>query len=177
MTIVVRSGGDPTILADAARNTLRQIDNSILLTSVQTMDDVVADTVSGSRFRVTLILIFGSVALVLAAVGVAGVVGYSISQRIPEIGIRMALGAQTTSIYRLVMSQGAKLVGLGIVFGVAGSVAITRVISGLLFEVSALDPVAFLGAGTLMAVIALVAVWIPARRAIRVDPVEVLRAE
>jgi len=115
--------------------------------------------------------------LVLAAVGVAGVVGYAISQRIPEIGIRMALGAQTPNIYRLVMSQGAKLVGLGIVIGVAGSVAITRVISGLLFEVSALDPVAFVGAGVLMAVIALVAVWVPARRAIKVDPVEVLRTE
>ena len=177
MTIAIRTERDPTMFAAAARSTMRQIDNNILLTSVQTMDDVVTSTVSGSRFRVTLILIFGSVALVLAAVGVAGVVGYAISQRIPEIGIRMALGAQTPNIYRLVMSQGAKLVGLGIVIGVAGSVAITRVISGLLFEVSALDPVAFVGAGVLMAVIALVAVWVPARRAIKVDPVEVLRTE
>jgi putative ABC transport system permease protein len=177
MTIAIRSGGDPTILADAARNALRQIDNNILLTSVQTMDDVVADTISGSRFRVTLIFIFGSVALFLAAVGVAGVVGYSISQRIPEIGIRMALGAQTTNIYRLVMSQGAKLIGWGIVLGMAGAFAVTRIMSGLLFEVSALDPVAFLGAGALMAVIALLSVWIPARRAVKVDPVEVLKAE
>jgi len=147
------------------------------LTSVQTMDDVVTSTVSGSRFRVTLILIFGSVALFLAAVGVAGVVGYAISQRIPEIGLRMALGAQTKNIYVMVMTQGAKLIGLGLLLGMAGALAITRIMSGLLFEVSTLDPVAFVGAGLLMTVIALVAVWIPARRAIKVDPVEVLMAE
>jgi len=177
MTIAIRTEGDPAQVTDVVRNTLRQIDSNILMTSVRTMDAVVAASVSGSRFRVTLILIFGSVALVLAAVGVAGVVGYAISQRIPEIGLRMALGAQTKNIYMMVMSQGAKLIGLGIALGIAGALAITRVVSGLLFEVSTLDPVAFVGAGVLMAVIALVAVWVPARRAIKVDPVEVLRAE
>jgi putative ABC transport system permease protein len=177
MTVVVRAEGDLTPLANAARETLRQIDRNILLASVNTMDDIVARTVSGSRFRVTLILLFGAVALLLAAVGVAGVVGYTISQRIPEIGIRMALGAQTASIYALVMRQGAQLIGWGIALGLAGAFAITRVMSGLLFEVSALDPAAFLAAGVLMTAIALLAVWVPARRATRVDPMEVLRTE
>ncbi len=177
MTIAIRTEGDPAQVTDVARDILRQIDSNILMTSVRTMDAVVAASVSGSRFRVTLILIFGSVALVLAAVGVAGVVGYAISQRIPEIGLRMALGAQTKNIYMMVMSQGAKLIGLGIALGMAGALAITRVVSGLLFEVSTLDPVAFVGAGVLMTVIALVAVWIPARRAIKVDPVQVLKME
>ncbi|UCD25660.1 MAG: ABC transporter permease, partial [Gemmatimonadota bacterium] len=177
MTIAIRAEGDPALLADAVRRTLRQVDSNVLLASVRTMDEIVGDTISGSRFRATLILLFGSIALLLAAVGVAGVVGYTISQRIPEIGIRIALGAQTTSIYAMVMRQGARMVGLGIVLGLVGAFAITRVMSGLLFEVSALDPTVFLAAGILMTAIALIAVWVPARRAIQVDPVEVLRTE
>jgi putative ABC transport system permease protein len=117
------------------------------------------------------------VALLLSAVGVAGVVGYAVSQRVPEIGLRVALGAQDGDIYRLVMGQGAMLTGLGLLLGLIGGLATTRVLSGLLYELSATDPVTFLAASLLMVVIALVAIWIPARKALRVNPVEALNAE
>ncbi len=134
-------------------------------------------TVAAPRFRTVLLLIFGAVALLLSAVGVAGVVGYTVSQRIPEIGLRIALGAQARDINAMVMGQGVRLTAFGLFLGLIGGLAVTRVMSGLLFGVTATDPIAFVGAAVLLTAISMVAVWIPSRRAVRVNPVDVLNAE
>ena len=136
-----------------------------------------SQTVAQPRFRTTLILIFGAVALLLAMVGVAGVVGHTVSQRIPEIGLRIALGANDRKIYAAVMSQGIKLTTLGVLLGVGGAPISTRVLSSLLYGVRSNDPASFAAACLLMVAIALVAIWVPARRAVGVDPVRTLNAE
>ncbi len=123
------------------------------------------------------LMIIGGVALLLSTVGVAGVVGYAVSQRIPEIGLRIALGAQHRDIYAAVMGQGIKLTALGVLLGVGGALLSTKVLSSLLYGVSANDPASFVAGSLLMAVIALVAIWIPARKALRVDPVKTLNVE
>jgi putative ABC transport system permease protein len=177
MTLLLRTGGDPTEVADLARAAVRQVDSGISIDFMQTMTAVVDRTTAQPRFRTNLVLLFGGIALLLAMVGVAGVVGYTVSQQIPEIGLRMALGAQSRDIYSMVMGQGIKLTAMGVLTGLAGGYASTRVLSGLLFGVSALDPVTFLGAAVVLALVALAAVWIPARKALRVDPVVVLNSE
>lgn len=134
-------------------------------------------SVARPRFRTVLLVIFGAVALLLSAVGVAGVVGYAVSQRVPEIGLRIALGAQASDVYAAVMSQGARLTVLGLLLGLSGGLAATRVLSGLLYGVTAADPVTFLAVCILMVLIAAVAIWIPARKALRVNPVQALNAE
>jgi putative ABC transport system permease protein len=141
------------------------------------METVMTRTVAAPRFRTVLLLIFGAVALLLSAVGVAGVVGYTVSQRIPEIGLRIALGAQARDINAMVMGQGVRLTAFGLFLGLIGGLAVTRVMSGLLFGVTATDPIAFVGAAVLLTAISMVAVWIPSRRAVRVNPVDVLNAE
>jgi predicted permease len=177
MTLALRTERDPTEVAESVRAAVWQVDENLSISAVFPMEAVVSRTVAGPRFRTVLLLTFGAVALLLSAVGVAGVVGYAVSQRVPEIGLRVALGAQDGDIYRLVMGQGAMLTGLGLLLGLIGGLATTRVLSGLLFELSATDPVTFLAASLLMVVIALVAIWIPARKALRVNPVEALNAE
>jgi putative ABC transport system permease protein len=177
MTLAVRTARDPIEVAELVRAAVWGVDENLSIDAVQSMEAVVSRSVAGPRFRTILILIFGGVALLLSTVGVAGVVGYAISQRIPEIGLRMALGAQARDIYATVMGQGIKLTALGVLLGVAGAVATTRVLSGLLFGVSVVDPAAFVAASLLLVVMALLAIWIPARRALRVDPVSVLDAE
>jgi putative ABC transport system permease protein len=177
MTLILRTDRSPTEVADLARATVWEVDDKISIDYVQTMATLVDLTTAQPRFRTTLVLAFGGIALLLAMVGVAGVVGYAVSQRIPEIGLRMALGAQTRDIYAMVMGQGVKLTALGVILGLAGSLAATRVLAGLLFGVSAVDPISLAGAAALLALIALLAVWIPARKALRVDPLVVLDAE
>jgi putative ABC transport system permease protein len=177
MFLVLRTARDPSDLAESVRAAVWQVDENISISAVNSMEAVVSRTVAGPRFRTVLLLIFGAVALLLSAVGVAGVVGYAVSQRVPEIGLRVALGAQDRDIYALVMGQGAMLIGLGLLLGLIGGLAATRVLSGLLYDLSANDPVTFFLASLLMVAIALVAVWIPARKALRVNPVEALNAE
>ena len=177
MTLTLRTVGDPTDIAPAARAAVREVDNNISIGSVQTMETVMIRTVAGPRFRTALLLIFGAVALLLSAVGVAGVVGYAVSQRIPEIGLRIALGAQARDINAMVMGQGGRLTAFGLLLGTIGGLAVTRVMSRLLFGVTATDPTAFVGASVLLAGISLVAVWIPSRRALRVNPANVLNAQ
>jgi putative ABC transport system permease protein len=177
MYLALRTARDPGDVAEAVRAAVWQVDENLSISAVNPMEAVVSRTVAGPRFRTVLLVIFGGVALLLSAVGVAGVVGYAVSQRVPEIGLRMALGAEDRDIYALVMCQGARLAGLGLVVGLIGGLATTRLLSGLLYELSATDPVTFLAASLLMVLIALVAIWIPARRALRVDPVEALNAE
>ncbi|UCC72914.1 MAG: ABC transporter permease [Gemmatimonadota bacterium] len=177
MYLALRTERDPADVAESVRAAVWQVDENLSISAVGPMEAVVSSTVAGPRFRTVLLVIFGGVALLLSAVGVAGVVGYTVSQRVPEIGLRMALGAQDKDIYALVMGQGARLIALGLLVGLIGGLATTRVLSGLLYELSATDPVTLLAACLLMVLIALVAIWIPARRALRVDPVTALNAE
>jgi putative ABC transport system permease protein len=177
MTLVARTQRDPTASAEVARAAVWEVDDNITIDFVQSMTAVKNRTVTQPRFRTTLVLIFGGMALLLAAIGVAGVVGYAVSQRIPEIGLRIALGAQHRDIYATVMSQGIRLTALGLALGVCGALAGTRVLSGLLYGVAPTDPTSLVSASLLLALIALVAVWLPARRALRVDPVKTLNAE
>ncbi len=177
MTLTLRADRDLAEVADMARAAVWQVDENITIDFVQSMNAVIHRTVAQPRFRTTLVLLFGAVALLLAMVGVAGVVGHSVTQRIPEIGIRIALGANNRMIYTAVMSQGLRLTALGMVLGLGSALAATKVLASLLYGIPARDPASFVAASLLMVLIAMIAIWIPARRALRVDPVETLNAE
>jgi len=177
MTIVVRTANDPHGLVAAVHNEVRAMDPELPVFNVKTMDEYIAATVAAPRFNATLLFIFGAVAFVLTIVGLYGVMSYSVAQRTNEIGIRMALGAQTGDVMRLIVSQGFKLVLLGLAIGLAGAFALMRVISSLLFGVTSRDPLTFAVVAGLLAFIALLACYIPARRATRLDPLSALRYE
>jgi putative ABC transport system permease protein len=153
------------------------MDPELPVFSVKTMDEYISATVAAPRFNTTLLVIFASVALILTVVGLYGVMSYSVAQRTNEIGIRMALGAQTRDVLQLIVSQGFKLVLLGLAIGLVGAVALTRVIASLLFGVTAKDPLTFAAVTVLLAFVAFVACYIPARRATRLDPLKALRYE
>ncbi|MCI0422872.1 MAG: FtsX-like permease family protein, partial [Acidobacteria bacterium] len=147
------------------------------ISRIRTLEDLVVGSVSERRFNMLLLAIFACVALLLAAVGIYGVMSYSVEQRRHEIGVRMALGARTADVLRLLLGQGMKLVAIGVAIGLAAAVALTRLISTLLFDVRATDPVTFVMIAMLLAVVALLACYIPARRAAKVDPMIALRSE
>jgi putative ABC transport system permease protein len=177
MTVVVKSNGDPHSVIGAVTNEVRSIDKDLPLFNVKTLDDYVADSVSTPRFNTTLLGIFAAVALVLTVVGLYGVMSYSVAQRTGEIGIRMALGAQTRDVLSLIVGQGVKLVLLGLAIGLIGAFALTRVVATLLFGVGTKDPITFAAVTMLLSVVALLACYIPARRATKVDPLVALRYE
>lgn len=177
MTILVRTANDPRLIAPAARAALQQLDPELPLAGVATMDQLLADSLSRSRFTMLLLGIFASVALLLAAVGIYGLIAYSVTQRTQELGIRIALGAQRRDVLRLVLAQGTRLTFLGVAIGLFAALALSRLLSTLLFAVSATDPLTFAGVAALLAVVALLACFIPARRATRVDPIVALRYE
>jgi putative ABC transport system permease protein len=177
MTFVVRTEGDPASLAGAARRVVQSIDPQQPVADVRTMESWVGESVSRARFGTLLLTIFSGLALLLAAVGIYGVMAYTVAQRQQEIGIRMALGAQTRDVLRMIMRQGMGMTMVGVALGLAGGLALTRVISGLLYGVSATDPLTFAGVALLLTLVALVACLIPARRATKVDPMIALRYE
>jgi len=177
MTILVRTSNDPLALLSTIRNQLQQLDPELPMAAVVTMDQLLADSLSRPRFTMFLLGIFAVVALVLAAVGIYGLIAYSVTQRTQELGIRIALGAQRRDVLRLVLAQGTRLTLLGVAIGVLAALALSRLLGTLLFGVSATDPLTFAGVAGLLAVVALLACFIPARRAIRVDPVVALRNE
>ncbi len=177
MTILVRTSNDPFAMVSAVRNELQQMDPELPMAAVATMDQLLADSLSRSRFTMLLLGIFAAVALVLSAVGIYGLIAYSVTQRTQELGIRIALGAQRRDVLRLVLGQGTRLTLLGVTVGVLAALGFARLLSTLLFGVSATDPITFAGVAAVLGFVALAACYIPARRATRVDPIVALRYE
>jgi ABC-type antimicrobial peptide transport system permease subunit len=171
------AGGAPASITNAVRQEIRKIDPTLPLFNIQTGEEARLDTFWQFRLFGWMFSIFGGIALVLASVGVYGVLSYAVSQRTQEIGVRMALGASRRSVFRLIVSDGARLAGLGILCGVVGAAAVTRVVTSQLYNESPTDPVSFLATAGFLALVALVASYIPARRATGVDPMVALRAE
>jgi putative ABC transport system permease protein len=176
LAVMVRTSGDPLQLAAAVREQFKAIDKDLPLI-VTTMDQIFSNSVAGQRFNALLLGIFASVALLLAMIGVFGVINYSVAQRTHEIGIRIALGAQRRDVFKLVVGQGLLLAVVGVVLGAAGALAVTRLITGLLYGVSPTDGPTFVIVSLLVTVVALLACYLPARRATRVDPLIALRYE
>ncbi|MFN7927198.1 MAG: ABC transporter permease [Blastocatellia bacterium] len=173
--LVVRTQTDPRSLAPTLQQELRAVDPAIAITQVRTLPEIVAESLAQRRFNMVLLLVFAAVAGVLAIVGIYGVMSYSVAQRTNEIGVRLALGAQPADILKLILGDGAKMALLGVVLGLAGAFALTRLMAGLLFGVSALDPLVFLMIGVLLTLTALAATYLPARRATKVSPVSALK--
>jgi predicted permease len=176
MAWVVRTQGDPHLVSSAVQEQLRQA-TGLPVTDVRSMGEVVSLSTSRERFNMWLMSVFGVSALVLAAIGIYGLMAYSVEQRTQEIGIRLALGAQAGHVKNMVVLQGMRLAIVGVVVGVAAAFWLARLISSFLFGVTARDPLVFGGVPALLTLVALLAVWLPARRASRVDPMIALRYE
>jgi predicted permease len=177
MTFVVRTSGHPQRIAPAMRAALRDLDPHLAAHSIASMDDVVGRTIAEPRFQTHLLAVFSGLAVVLAAIGVYGVLAFSVTERRREIGIRVALGADAAVLVRMVLHRVLVLATYGIAAGIAGAFAFSHVLRGLLFEIGPTDAPTFLGAAVGLTAVALIAGWIPARRAAAVDPVTILRAE
>jgi putative ABC transport system permease protein len=177
MRIIVKTSGDPNQLISSARQAVAQIDPDQPIYSVRTMSDIRAESVAPERLNLTLLSLFAGIALVLAIVGIYGVMSYSVTQRTHEIGIRMAIGAPPRNVLNMVARQGLKLALLGIAIGLLGAFALTRVMQQLLFNVSPTDGITFLFVPFVLLVVAGVACYIPALRATKVDPLVALRNE
>jgi putative ABC transport system permease protein len=173
----VRTTTEPAALLTTVRREVAALDSTQAVTRVATMDQLVAANLAQSRFSAVLLNWLSGLALLLAAIGIYGVLAYSVAKRTGEFGIRLALGAQSGDILKLVIGQGMRLVTAGLVLGLTASLALTRLISQLLFGVSATDPLTFIGIAVLFTGIAVFACWLPARRATRVDPITALRCE
>ncbi len=175
--IVVRSVGNAPGLFDSLRHTLQSMNSQQVVYGAQTMDEIISETLATRRFSMILLGSFAALALVLASVGIYGVISYLVGQRTHEIGIRMALGAQRKDVLRLVLGEGARMAFLGIGIGIAAALGLTRLMSKMLYGVSATDPLTFAGVAAILVFVALAAGYIPARRAMRVDPMAALRHE
>jgi len=177
VTLTARTGGDPAALAGAVRAAVRRADGSVAVSGIRPMASLVEADVAAPRLRALLIGLFAGTALALAAIGIAGVLGYTVTQRLPEMGLRLALGADPRGIVRLVLAQSGRLVGGGLAIGLVAAGLATRVIGSFLVGVPTGDPTVLVGVAALLAGVALVASWLPARRAARVDPATALRAD
>jgi putative ABC transport system permease protein len=177
MTLAIRTTGDPSAFTAMLRREVLGLDKNLPIFNVKTMDDVVAASIGSRRLSMLLLSVFAGMALLLAAIGIYGVMAYTVTQRTQDIGIRMALGAQAGDVLRMVVGQGMTLALIGIGVGLAGAWGLTRVIATLLFGVQAADPGTFAVITLLLAFVALLACYLPARRAARVNPIEALRAE
>jgi putative ABC transport system permease protein len=183
MTLVVRaacaSGApcEPASLAPGIRDAIGSIDRAVPVTTVQTMEDVVAGATARPRFTLVLLATFAAVALVLAALGIYGVISYAVSRRTHEIGVRIALGATPLGVVRLVIGQGMRVVAVGIAVGLVGAVLLSRLMTTVVYGVRVTDPLTYGAVAALLAGVALIASYVPARRATRVDPLTAMRTE
>jgi len=176
-TFLVRTKGDPAAVVPALRREVASVDKDIPLYNLRTMEQVLSDSLSRRRFQMVLVAAFAGVGLLLAAVGIYGVISYTVAQRSHEIGVRMALGARTGNILRLVVGQGLWLALAGVGLGLVGAFALTRVLTSLLYGVTATDPLTFACVSLGLLGVALLACLLPARRATKVDPMIALRYE
>jgi putative ABC transport system permease protein len=177
MNLLIKSGVDPAALTSAVRGEVASVDKDQPIFSLTTMNQLVSDSVSTRRFTLILLGLFSGLALVLAAIGIYGVISYSVAQRTRDIGIRMALGATRSDVLRDVLGIGVRLTGIGLVLGLAGALLSTRVLASLLFGVGSTDAFTFTAVSVVLTVVALAASYLPARRATRVDPIVALRYE
>lgn len=177
MFLVVRTSVEPTAVAGAIRQAAAEVDKSAAVSDIKTMDHIVSDAVTQPRFNLVLLGLFSGIALLLSAAGIYGVTAYSVAQRTHEFGIRMALGAQVGDVLRMIIRQGMLLISVGIAVGLVASFALTRLLRSLLFGVSVTDPLTFVAITLLLTLVALIACYVPARRATKVDPLVALRYE
>lgn len=177
LNLVIRTSGPPAALLSAIRPTVYAVDKDQPIGTIRPLEEIMADSIARQRFAMTLLTVFSAVALVIAAVGIYGVMAYSVVQRTGEFGIRMALGAQQRDVLRLVLVQGGKLIGLGLLIGLAATLAASRAMGSMLFNTSAQDPLTLGTITLLLGAVALVACLLPANRATKVNPIEALRAE
>ena len=171
----VRTAGDPLALRAAVEREIREVDGSMTAAHVRTMDQMVAESLSRQNFNALLLTIFAAIALLLAAIGIYGLMSYSVEQRMQEIGIRVALGATRGDVVRLMVMQGMKLAGIGIVLGLAAAYGATRALASLLFGVKASDPLTFAAVAAMVSIVAVIASMVPARRAAGIAPSVALR--
>jgi predicted lysophospholipase L1 biosynthesis ABC-type transport system permease subunit len=177
INLLTRTEVEPLSLASAVRGQIAALNKDQSVFNVRTMEQVLAQSVAPRRFSMMLLTVFAVVALGLASLGIYGLMSYAVAQRTREIGVRMALGAQSVNVLRLVIGQGMKLALVGVALGLIASVALTRTMKNLLFGVSATDPATFAAIALLVSLVALLACWIPARRATKVDPMVALRCD
>jgi ABC-type antimicrobial peptide transport system permease subunit len=177
MALLVRAepGRDPRSLAPAVRAAVRELDPRLPIHRIATVDELYGESTARRRFATTLLSAFAALALLLGTVGMYGVLSYAVAQRRREIGIRIALGAKSTAVVGHVLRQALALTAIGVVIGVVGALALTRLLGALLYEVSAADPITYVVVALLLAAVATVAAWMPAWRATRIDPLVVLR--
>ena len=177
MTIVMRTATPPLELVEAVRNTVRSLDANVPVAHIQTMEGVMSSARAQMAFTMVLLAIAGMVALALESIGIYGVLAYVVSQRTSEIGIRMALGARPEDVRHMIMRQGGAVVLVGLGIGLAGAFTLTRVMEAVLFNVSATDPATYIGVSIGLLAIALLATYVPARKAAGANPVDALRVE
>jgi putative ABC transport system permease protein len=177
MSLVMRTSAPSSTLVSAFTNAMHEIDREQPGLEVLSMDEILADSLSQPRFNMLLLAAFSGLALLLAAIGIYSVLAYSVRRRVREIGVRLALGAQRGDILRMILGQGTKLALIGAGIGLAGALALTRLLSSQLFGVTATDPITFVSVSALIVLVALLACYIPARRATKVDPMVALRYE
>jgi ABC-type antimicrobial peptide transport system permease subunit len=175
ITLVARGKSDPLLLIGAFRDRIATLDRNLAVSNIKTLKQAISERTSPKRIMMWLMAIFGSLALVLAAVGVYAVMAYAVAQRVREIGVRIALGARPGNILKLIIGQAMLLTAVGVSIGVAGAFLLSSAIAGLLYGVTAADPVTFIGIPALLVAIILVACFIPARGAMKVDPIVALR--
>jgi putative ABC transport system permease protein len=175
--VFLRSRGDVEHLGEAVRHEVESVDPNVPVHSISSMDEIIARSVADRRFSLELLSIFAAVALLLAAIGIYGVMSYSFSQRTHEVGIRIALGAQRLDILRMAVGEGMKIVVIGLGLGLVGAAIVTQFFRSMLFNVAPIDPLTFASVAAILAGVALFACYVPARRATRVDPLVALREE
>jgi predicted permease len=177
MSIVIRANSDPRLLADALRDQVKRLDPSLAVANIRLMDQVADESIATPRFAFSLVGLFAGLAVVLAAIGTYGVISYSVNQRLPEFGLRLALGAAPRNVLRMVLGQAVRLAVGGAAIGLAVALTLARVLRSLIYEVSPADPITFVSVVMLVIAIAMLACYLPARRAARANPMSALRAE